>query len=169
MSDDHDHKNLVPAVPLKLAIGLVVLTLVGVVWQRATTDSPQVRDAARTQAALINPLESRLLQFEDGEAGTVIVRSLDDGKVLDTLMTGEGGFLRGILRGLTRERRMSGAPKAPGFLLQRFEDGRVVLVDTATNTVIDLRAFGHTNAEDFLRYLPSRTAPVSVAAGIATH
>lgn len=169
MSHDHDHENMVPPVPLKLAIGLVVLTVAGVIWQRVTLDSPETRRESATQAALNNPAESILLQFDDGAAGAVIVRSVASDEVLDTVQAGNGGFLRGTLRGLTRERRLAGAPREPGFLLQRFDDGRVLLVDTATNTVLDLRAYGHTNANDFLRYLPSRTARVSVAELGRTH
>ncbi|MEO0575131.1 MAG: photosynthetic complex assembly protein PuhC [Pseudomonadota bacterium] len=160
---DHDHKNMVPPVPLKLAIGLVILTVVGVIWQRVTTDSPDLRRQTMTEAALADPIESILLQFEDGDAGAVIVRAVATGEVLDTLAAGEGGFLRGTLRGLTRERRLAGASKAPGFLVQQFDGGRVLLVDTATSTVLDLRAYGQTNANDFLRYLPSRYSRVSVA------
>ncbi|MFK8051654.1 MAG: photosynthetic complex assembly protein PuhC [Woeseiaceae bacterium] len=142
------HENPAPTVPLIFAASLVVLSLLGVIWQKLVVTpnaEVQVRDAQVVQ--------SRTLQFRDAGDGSVIVFDMESGEALNTLAPGEGGFLRGTLRGLVRERKTAGADMAPGFELTQYSDGTVVLKDQATGREIDLRAFGAMNADNFLRYL----------------
>ena len=64
-------------------------------------------------------------------------------------MTGEQGFLRGVLRSLMRERRRSGLDlRAPLALLAR-PDGRLTLSDPSTGQRIDLESFGPSNLAVF--------------------
>ena len=72
------------------------------------------------------------------------------------LPPGSNGFIRGVMRGLARERMLHGIDAAPPFRLIRWADGRLSLEDTATGRLIDLAAFGPTNAQAFARLL---TAP----------
>lgn len=89
-------------------------------------------------------------------------------EVLDVIEAGDGGFLRGTLRGLVRERRLTNSSMSPGFLLQQYADGAVVLTDLATSRQIDLRAFGSLNSQDFLRYLPTTAGAVADASAVST-
>jgi putative photosynthetic complex assembly protein len=57
------------------------------------------------------------------------------------------------MRGLARERRMHGIEASPPFLLTHWSDGRLTLRDTATDRLIDLGAFGHTNLGAFAALL----------------
>lgn len=143
------HENPAPTVPLILAASLVVLSLIGVTWQKFVV-APNAQTATSSRAVV----QHRTLQFVDGEAGAVLVMDVDSGLVLDTLAAGEGGFLRGTLRGLVRERRTMGASMDAAFALELLSDGTAVLRDLATRREIDLRAFGAVNADNFLRYLP---------------
>ena len=154
MSDTHE--NLAPTVPLLAAFGLVVITLAGVGWQQMSAYLAPPDASARPPApAVVTAIE---LQFLDGEHGEVRVVDAA-GELIAEIPAGEGGFLRGVLRGLVRERRLHGSSQLPGFELQRLADGRVALQDMATGRQIDLLAFGERNAGEFLRFLPGREAP----------
>ena len=146
------HENPAPTVPLILAAGLVVVSLLGVSWQKwVITPSVQTTPVAR------EVVQQRTLQFKDADAGGVMVLDAETREVIDLVEAGEGGFLRGTLRGLVRERRMSTAEMGSGFQLTHFSDGTVILTDLATGREIDLRAFGAINADNFQRYLtPTR-------------
>lgn len=146
---DHGHENMAPTVPLLLSGGLVVLTLIGVFFQQLVVN-PSAE--ARPLPELIG---ERRVQFVDHADGSVAVRELPSGLVLDTVGPGEGNFLRGTLRGLVRERRLHDESMTPGFVISRYADGSIVLSDTATGRRIDLRAFGEVNAREFTRYLPA--------------
>lgn len=90
------------------------------------------------------------LRFDDRADGGVAVTGGGHTVVLDP---GTNGFVRGVLRGLARDRRMRGlGPEAPFRLVER-SDGWMLLVDPATGRVLDLGAFGATNADAFRRFL----------------
>ena len=146
---DHSHENMAPTVPLLLSGGLVLLTIIGVFFQQLVVNPGA---EPRPMPELIG---ERQLQFTDHDDGSVTVRELPGGQVLDTVGPGEGNFLRGTLRGLVRERRLHDESMVPGFVIGRYADGSIVLSDTATGRRIDLRAFGEVNAREFTRYLPA--------------
>lgn len=67
--------------------------------------------------------------------------------------TGNDGFVRGVLRGLARERKLRGIGAEAPFRLVRRVDGRLVLEDPATGHALDLGAYGSANADTFGRLL----------------
>lgn len=94
------------------------------------------------------------LRFEDRADGAILVYEGRTDRVVDLVSPGTGGFIRGVLRALARERRGQGdQEESTPFLLRRHVDGRVTLEDTATGRLIDLKAFGPTNQEAFARWL----------------
>lgn len=104
----------------------------------------------------------RLLRFADREDGAVIVADAA-GQVLD-VVTGQQGFLRGTLSGLTRIRRTEGIGQDPPFRLAALAGGRLVLTDTATGKTVELGAFGPTNAAVFARMLTLAPGPPAAMA-----
>ena len=97
-------------------------------------------------------VETRALRFEDLPDGSIAVIDPRTGARVETV-SGEQGFLRGVLRGLARERKRSGlGPEQPFELIGR-ADGRLTLSDPATGRLIDLESFGPTNAAVFARML----------------
>ena len=147
--DIHSHDMPVPRVPLLAAAALIIATLVGVATVRLTgTDV-----STRSQAAV---LAQRALHFEDQADGSVLVLEARPGQaaqVLQVVEPGAGGFLRGAMRALVRQRRAAGVgPEAP-FVLTARADGRLTLVDPATNERVDLESFGPTNAAVFAQLL----------------
>jgi putative photosynthetic complex assembly protein len=73
------------------------------------------------------------------------------GKQIDSI-EGEAGFVRGSLRGLAQERKRRGLDSGPPFELIYRSDGRLTLVDTATQRMLDLESFGPANASSFFKF-----------------
>jgi putative photosynthetic complex assembly protein len=103
-------------------------------------------------------VESRELRFEDRADGAVTVSEVGSERVVDVLAPGTNGFVRGVLRGLVRERKREELGSAPPFLLTRWSDGRLSIEDAATHVRIELIAFGPTNVAAFARFLQDRSA-----------
>jgi putative photosynthetic complex assembly protein len=91
----------------------------------------------------------RELRFEDLASGAVAIHAVPEGQVLAEMAPGEGGFLRGTLRALVRERRQHGVGETVPFRLSRAADGSLLLADPATGRRIHLNAFGPANAGVF--------------------
>ncbi len=99
------------------------------------------------------PVASRDLRFADRPDGAVVVTDLRTGREVLALAPGEQGFVRGAMRGLVRERRREAIGPDVPFRLSAWPDGRLTLQDTATGQMMELQAFGRTNAEAFARLL----------------
>lgn len=100
-------------------------------------------------------VEQRALLFEDRTDGAVTVREVPDGRLVVVLPPGSDGFVRGVLRGLNRERKRESVSQETAFVLTRWSDGRLSLADPATNSSIELVSFGPTNLMAFARMLAS--------------
>jgi putative photosynthetic complex assembly protein len=97
--------------------------------------------------------ESRELLFFDRSDGAVVVMDGSNDRLVAILESGTNGFIRGVLRGLARERKsMAIGPQSP-FELLRSSSGELFLNDPQTGRRISLNAFGPTNAGDFARLL----------------
>ncbi len=125
---------------------MLVLVLGGVALMRLSGFSPAVAPAAT--------LAERALAFADASDGAVIVSDAASGETLAQLH-GEQGFLRGVLRGLARERRARGVGAATPYRLSLHADGRLLISDPHTGQRIDLASFGPDNAAVFARWLPA--------------
>ena len=160
MSLVHDHENMVPKPALIMAFGLVgfvLLLTAAVSWGLADREAvPSVERAA----AEIAPVETRSLAFADSEAGEVIVTDADDGATIARIgrETEGGGFVRGVMRGLARERMLHDIGASPPFELTLWADGSLSLEDTATGRMIELGSFGSTNRATFAAFLEGDTA-----------
>ena len=149
--------GLVPSSPLLGAAALIVLALVLVATVRLTGRGPESRPlpAAENQALALAPgaATSIDLRFEDRLDGGVTVYDASRQIVVDEMEPGTNGFLRGVLRALTRDRTARGIGSVPPFRLSRGPDGLLLLSDTATGQLVALDAFGPTNAAVFGRLL----------------
>jgi putative photosynthetic complex assembly protein len=105
---------------------------------------PQAQAAAATQAA--RPLAAREVRFSDREDGAVVIEDVAGGPPT-VIPAGEGGFVRGVMRGLARDRRARDVGQEPAFRLTEWSDGRMTLEDTATGKRLDLNGFGPTNQQ----------------------
>jgi putative photosynthetic complex assembly protein len=98
------------------------------------------------------------LQFEDRADGAVVVYDARSEQIAAVLAPETNGFVRGVMRGLARERRREDIGSGPPFMLTRWSDGRLSIEDEATHQRIELVAFGPTNFAAFARLLDNRSA-----------
>jgi putative photosynthetic complex assembly protein len=137
---------MLPRAALAGAGMLLALSLAMVGIARITGYEP-----AKPPASAV--VESRDLRFVDRADGAVLVYTNQDDRLVDTLQPGTNGFVRGVLRGLVRERRADHVGAAPPFRLTRWADGRLSLDDPSTGRHVDLEVFGPTNAGAFAQIL----------------
>jgi len=114
-------------------------------------------DPAKPPASTV--VESRDLRFDDRPDGAVLIYSHPKDRLVDTLPPGTNGFVRGVLRGLARERRADHIGAAQPFRLTRWADGRLSLDDPSTGRHVDLEVFGPTNAGAFADILIASDQP----------
>lgn len=93
------------------------------------------------------------LVFEDLPGGAIHVYNLADGRLLERFERGNGSFVRGVMRSMTRERHSRSIGAEKPFRLSRHSDGALMIRDQATGTEVFLNAFGPSNAEVFARLL----------------
>lgn len=139
-----DRGNFLPMMT-GAAIICTVLFMVGGPQQR----SADVRGSEQ-------PAAERLVRFEDVSDGSVVIRDAQNMQVLARFPVAEGGFVRGSIRALARERRQEGQGQEAPFRLASWSDGQLTLDDAATGRRIDLTAFGATNAGVFSRLLTAQ-------------
>jgi putative photosynthetic complex assembly protein len=147
-----DTTNRIPRAALLGAGSLVVGSLLLVGVARLTGYRPAQPDATAI-------VESRDLRFEDRADGAVLIYSAPADRLVDTLPPGTNGFVRGVLRGLVRERRADRIGAEPPFRLTRWADGRLSLDDPSTGRHVDLEVFGPTNAGAFADILLASDRP----------
>jgi putative photosynthetic complex assembly protein len=94
-------------------------------------------------------VDMRQLGFRDLPGGVVEAYDWQSGETLTRMSSGEGAFLRGVVRSLVRQRRGMDSSIPAMFELTRYDDGRIVLSDPATTESIDLIAFGRDNIAVF--------------------
>ncbi len=151
MSLAHDHENTVPRPVLAMAGALVAVSLL--MTAAVTTgllDREAVPGVERAQAQ-VAAVETRVLTFADQPDGSVVVADAVSGEMVASFVDEApgSGFIRGVLRGLARDRRMRGLDAAPPFVLTLWQDGAISLTDSATGREIDLGGFGPDNRAAF--------------------
>lgn len=145
-----------PRGPL-IGAGLLIVASIAAVAAVRTTGEGTL-DTPRASV-----LAERELTFTDRVDGGIDVIDAKDNRRIDLLAPGADNFMRATLRGLVRERRSRGLGADTPFRLTARTDGRLTLDDPATGRLIDLAAFGPTNAGAFARLLapPRTTAAVT--------
>lgn len=156
------HANTVPRPALVTAAAVVALTLALTALVRLGVLDREAVPAEARAAAGVSAATVRHLSFTDRADGAVVVRDVDAGQTL-AVLHGEndgGGFVRGVMRGMARERRMDGiGPQAP-FELTGWSNGSLTLRDPTNDRAIELGSFGATNRAAFARFLsPNPAAP----------
>lgn len=102
-------------------------------------------------------IEWRALRFFDLPDGSVRAIDTLTGNIVSQIPSGEGSFLRGVLRSLVRARSARDLNVQSAFELTLYADGRLILQDPETREAIDLVAFGPTNYHAFRQLLPDAT------------
>jgi putative photosynthetic complex assembly protein len=130
--------------------GLLAISLVAAAAGR-------IAGVAKAQAPVANLEHSRAqvaLRFVDHPDGSVVVLYAATGAKAARIAPGEGGFVRGVMRGLAHERIRRGVGQDAAFSLALDANGALWLTDPATRRQIDLDAFGIDNRSSFAALLP---------------
>ena len=140
---------------IALVLGLVMLaTLILVAVVRYSGVDIRHADSPSQQV--------RLLRFADMDNGDIGVVNAQDGSEL-ARFSGEQGFMRGALRAMARERKRRDIGPMVPFELHARTDGRLTLIDPATQMRLDLESFGPTNAGLFAQLLQDHQAPKTIS------
>jgi putative photosynthetic complex assembly protein len=109
-------------------------------------------DIGATRLTVAPTVELVSLRFLDDPAGGINVET-EKGSHIAHFAAGEGGFLRGVMRGFARERRARELGSQPAFEVARHADGRLTLADPQSGRIIELDSFGPSNSGLFANLL----------------
>jgi len=143
-----DHEPF-PRGALIAASALIGFSLVAATASRLVRISAPAPIAAAQPA----PVASVDLRFSDEADGSIRVQNSKTDQLVATIEPGVGGFVRGVMRGLARDRISRHIGQTPPFRLSQARDGRMSLEDTATGRLIDLESFGVGNRDSFAQLL----------------
>ncbi len=141
-------KEQFPKPALYAAAALIAFSIIGagtMRWMSLNAPADAVEAAPATIAAAP-------LFFTDEESGAVLVHH-QDGRLLARYDVGEGGFIRGVMRAFTRERRSHGIGREQPFLLSVDAEGTLAMTDATTGLRVNLNAFGKDNRAAFAQLL----------------
>ncbi len=146
MTVHHNHHDI--AVPRFFLFGagalLIVAVLAAGLGKHAGVGRVEV-----PQGAVI---DERVLRFATHDDGAVTVLR-EDGSKAGFVAKEQAGFINGVLRGLSYERRMAGIPEDAIYRIVRREGDRLALIAPELGRDIDLRGFGETNFDAMWRLL----------------
>ena len=159
MSATHHHGDMLPRGTLMIAGGLVLFALAATAVVRIADIPAAASPVAMRAQERIAAVASRDLRFVDRADGAVVIQDVGRGGIASVIEPGQQtGFIRGVMRGLARERRMHGIGDKPPFNLTLWRDGELSLTDSATGRSIELTAFGTANRAAFAALLPGHAA-----------
>ncbi|MEE4204349.1 MAG: photosynthetic complex assembly protein PuhC [Halieaceae bacterium] len=143
-----------PAVSRRVDNRVMVTILTGLVFVVGAVSLARWQDQVITHPVPdVAPVATRQLDFIDAANGAVVVRDRVSGQQVAQFASGEGSFVRGVIRSLVRQRQLRGVASQSSFVLSQFPDGRLILEDPLSEGRIELQAFGATNAGVFLDFL----------------
>lgn len=146
----HEHAEPVISRPILITVMLMVTaTVIGAAWSSYTKgDSLDLPEST--------VLVARDLVFKDRDDGAVVVS--EAGQQVLVFEAGSGGFIRGTLRALARQRQLGNIGSEEPFRLVHWADGRLSLIDPATKGRIEINAFGRDNLDAFAEILDAPRA-----------
>lgn len=142
---------------IAITLTIVFAVRLGVVPGRPT--APQLREAEKVAV-----VATRDFRFADRPDGSLIATDAKSGDVALVLQPGSNsGFIRGVMRGLMRERMLHEAALDGPVTVTQWADGALTLKDPTTGRIIELGSFGSTNRASFAQLLVPGTHVVQTA------
>ncbi len=132
-------------------IGVAILTVgsIRVGLLPAPETAPQSRERRQVAAVV-----SRDFRFEDRADGALLATDVAAGKLVFVFPPGSNtGFIRGVMRGLMRERRLHEVARSGPVTVTQWADGALTLEDKSTGRILELGSFGQTNRAAFAQLL----------------
>ncbi|KPF79569.1 photosynthetic complex assembly protein PuhC [Novosphingobium sp. AAP93] len=156
MSLVHDHEQTIPKHAVASAAMLVLTALALTTLVKVGVLSREAVPAVVRSEAHVAPMIVRQLTFSDRADGAVVVQDVATGETVRVLVDGVpgNGFVRGVMRGMARDRHIHGIGMAPPFTLTLWKNQSLSLEDKATGRSIELGSFGPDNRAAFAAMLP---------------
>lgn len=149
MSKHHDIN-----VPKGAIYGAAAMMIIAIgVAAGARTTHATLADTSRASPVV----EAVDLRFEDRPDGAVAVLDADTRREVQVVPPESNGFVRGVLRGMFRGRKLERLGPDARFRLSRHANGQISLEDTDTGRYVELSSFGHTNRAAFETMLVAAT------------
>jgi putative photosynthetic complex assembly protein len=142
--------NAKPTRPTKSYLGHGLGVVLGLVLAFVVLGADQSR---KNESSKPTTLFARSVLFSDRTDGGISIRDATTGQSLGEIAPGEGGFVRGALRGFTRDLRLENPGAESPLRLAALEGGALILEDPSSGRWTDLRAFGATNVQSFAEIL----------------
>lgn len=108
------------------------------------------------------PVASAKLHFTDEADGVVAVYSAASGARIIDYGKDEGGFVRVVMRGFARQRRLLGEGSEVPVELTRYDDGQLWIMDPVSERYVYLGAFGDDNFDAFDEILTREQQTASI-------
>jgi putative photosynthetic complex assembly protein len=143
---EHHHNQTVPRSVLLGAAAMILLSL-GLAASARRAHRAEVPVQAAPALAVLQ------VRFEDRPDGSIAMLDADSGRELSLVPPRSNGFIRGVLRGMFRARRLESLGREGHFRLAREADGRLSLQDPQTGRRVELDSFGPTNSAAFAQLL----------------
>lgn len=150
---DFAHEQF-PGWVLGAAGGVVGITLLVVFGVRlGVLAAPLTAPEIRTENH-VGIIKSADFVFADRADGALIANDARTGKPALILEPGSNsGFIRGVMRGMMRERMLHDVSRYGAVTITQWTDGALTLQDKSTGRIIELGSFGHTNRAAFAQLL----------------
>jgi putative photosynthetic complex assembly protein len=136
----HHHHQEVPRAALLGALFLILVTI-GV--------AAHARSERLSQPVSTFAVETYEVRFEDRPDGALAVLDAKTNHDVTVLAPRSNNFVRGVLRGMFRSRKLESKGHDDAFLLSRESDGHLILLDPQTDRHVQLDSFGPTNTAAF--------------------
>lgn len=152
MSDFKDEKfpAWVPWVAGALT-GTTMLFVFGIKFGVLPARPTEPQKRAEAQVAQV---VSRDFRFADRADGALVATDAKTNQVALVLEPGSNsGFIRGVMRGLMRERQLHEVARDGAVTVTQWANGELTLTDGSTGRIIELGSFGHTNRAAFAQLL----------------
>lgn len=135
-----------PRLPLYSAFALIAFAIAAIAFGERTGIG-----TVRTETGTPVDMIDLTLSQEPGDR--VVVKEAASGRVIADFGPGEGGFIRGSIRGLARMRMVAEAEADAPYRLIKWNSGALTFSDTATGQRIHLNAFGPDQVAAFEKLL----------------
>jgi putative photosynthetic complex assembly protein len=130
-----------------IGIGALLLTTVSFAVFGRLTGYGITRVA---ETAVISSVD---IWFEDQDNKTMLVRRVSDNTILEVLPADGSGFMRGVVRSLSRQRLLSKIEPNKPFRLAQREDQKLFIQDMSVGSKMELDGFGPANTLSIARIL----------------
>lgn len=144
-----------------IGAGLLVAATIGLAITARLTGADT---SAPVLPAVTQAVATRDLVFVAEDNSTdMLVRDALSGAVIREYrgMNGDGGFVRGALRGLQHLRTQRGIAADEPYRLAEWPGGRMTLQDRVTGMIVEVNAFGPSSVEGYRALLPAPLAQES--------